>query len=61
MFEDHQLSLFVISCLLLVFSTVVIVFRCMARSSIKGFGWDDWLMFAAQVRNGCKEETIEFF
>lgn len=42
--------MFVLVLVLLVLSFISIVLRCYARISIRGFGWDDWLMIMAFVR-----------
>lgn len=42
--------MFVLVLVLLVLSFISIVLRCYARISIRGFGWDDWLMITAFVR-----------
>lgn len=42
--------MFVLVLVLLVLSFISIVLRCFARISIRGFGWDDWLMIMAFVR-----------
>lgn len=49
-FHGKQATVFVLVLVLLVLSFISIALRCFARISIRGFGWDDWLMVMAFVR-----------
>lgn len=47
--EGKQLSTFVIALVSLIVTTIVIAVRCVVRTSIGGFGLDDWNMVIGQV------------
>lgn len=47
--EGKQLSTFVIALVSLLVTTIVIATRCVVRTSIGGFGLDDWSMVIGQV------------
>ncbi|KAF1343740.1 hypothetical protein BDV97DRAFT_364626 [Delphinella strobiligena] len=47
--HGKQATVFVLVLVLLILSFISIVLRCFARISIRGFGWDDWLMVTAFI------------